>query len=229
MMAQIYNRDCYVYRHVRLDKNEPFYIGIGAKSKHYNSVNSEYSRAYNRICRNEHWKNIVSKTEYEVEILIDNVFWSEACEKEKEFIKLYGRSDKGVGPLANWTDGGDGGYGVIASKETREKKSIISKIRGISKETREKMAEKLRGRPQPEWQRKILSEAAKGKYMPWAFRPILQYSMDGIFINEFVKITDAAKELNLHRSNIIKALKGKRNHTGGFIFKYKYDKRGLNQ
>jgi hypothetical protein len=31
----------YLYRHIRLDKNEPFYIGIGS--------DKQYKRAYNKI------------------------------------------------------------------------------------------------------------------------------------------------------------------------------------
>ena len=43
----------YLYRHIRLDKNEPFYIGIGGDDKGY------YERAYHKIShRNKHWKNI---------------------------------------------------------------------------------------------------------------------------------------------------------------------------
>ena len=49
----------YVYRHIRLDKNEPFYIGIGAHLK----------RAYEKTKRNKFWYNVVAKTEYNVEIL----------------------------------------------------------------------------------------------------------------------------------------------------------------
>ena len=40
-----------VYRHIRLDKNVPFYIGIG------DSIN----RAYNKINRTKIWKNIAKK------------------------------------------------------------------------------------------------------------------------------------------------------------------------
>jgi hypothetical protein len=52
----------YLYRHIRLDKNEPFYIGIG-----YN-INKKYKRAHEVINRNQYWKNITSKTQYKVEI-----------------------------------------------------------------------------------------------------------------------------------------------------------------
>jgi hypothetical protein len=92
----------YVYRHIRLDKNEPFYIGI-AKDEFKNC-----ERAYSKYYRNKYWHNIVNKNQYEVKIILDNLTWEEACEKEIEFIKLYGRADLKTGSLVNMTDGGDG-------------------------------------------------------------------------------------------------------------------------
>ena len=62
----------YVYRHIRLDKNEPFYIGIGKTEK----------RAYEKIKRNQFWQNVIAKTDYDVEILFDNLSWEDAGEKE---------------------------------------------------------------------------------------------------------------------------------------------------
>lgn len=92
----------YVYRHIRLDKNEPFYIGI-AKDEFKNC-----ERARSKYYRNKYWHNIVNKTPYEVEIMLENLSWEEACEKEIEFIKLHGRVDLKTGSLVNMTDGGDG-------------------------------------------------------------------------------------------------------------------------
>ena len=75
----------YLYRHIRLDKNTPFYIGIGSDLK--------YNRANSIKDRNIFWKRIANKTQYRVEIMLDDLSWEEACEKEKEFIKIYGRGD----------------------------------------------------------------------------------------------------------------------------------------
>ena len=63
----------YLYRHIRLDKNEPFYIGVGTKGdyKHTKTI-SEYKRAYSKGKRNTFWNNIVNKTGYEVEILLES-------------------------------------------------------------------------------------------------------------------------------------------------------------
>ena len=55
----------YVYRHIRLDKNEPFYIGIG--------TDNNYKRAYSKNSRNIFWERVVKKTNYDVEIIMDNL------------------------------------------------------------------------------------------------------------------------------------------------------------
>jgi hypothetical protein len=56
----------YLYRHIRLDKNEPFYIGISADNDNY-----KYKMAYYKHKRSNFWKRIVAKTDYEVEIFLE--------------------------------------------------------------------------------------------------------------------------------------------------------------
>ena len=152
----------YIYRHIRLDKNEPFYIGIGS--------DDSYRRAYSKKNRNKHWKNITALTEYEVEVVIDNVTWEEACKKEREFIQLYGRKDQCKGPLCNYTDGGEGVLGLMVSQEAREKmrKAQTGKIQS-PKQIAKRVA-KLSGAGNPWYGKKFseeyrqkLSAAKKGK------------------------------------------------------------------
>lgn len=111
----------YVYRHIRLDKNEPFYIGISAEE------GDKYTRAYTKKERNNLWYKIVAKTDYAVEIILDEISLENAYEKEKEFIKLYGRIDLNIGTMSNLTDGGE--LFVNLSPETKkrmvEKMSIV--------------------------------------------------------------------------------------------------------
>ena len=125
----------YVYRHIRIDKNEPFYIGIGK--------DDTYKRAYqsSKTKRSDFWHNIASRG-YEVEILMDNLTWEQACEKEKEFISIYGRKDLGQGSLVNLTNGGDGAIEI--SKESIE--SIRKKLTGLkqSEYTKNKRKETLK-------------------------------------------------------------------------------------
>ena len=118
----------YLYRHIRLDKNEPFYIGIGTKRR-FSEVNSTYERAFSKKGRNKIWKDIVFKTDYAVQILFESSSYDFIKEKEKEFIKIYGRKNLNKGSLSNLTDGGEGVLNAVISDETRLKISLSSKGR----------------------------------------------------------------------------------------------------
>lgn len=104
----------YVYKHIRLDNNQIFYIGISNNIKNY-------YRASLRAKRNKFWKNIVEKTEYKIEIIYDNLTLEEAKEKEKVLIKFYGRRDLKLGTLCNLTNGGDGCESYICTQEIKDK------------------------------------------------------------------------------------------------------------
>jgi hypothetical protein len=110
-----------IYKHIRPDTNDVFYVGIGKK----------LNRAYNIYNRNKNWKNIVNKNKgvFLVEILYSNITWEEACQKEKEYIKKYGRSDLGLGTLCNLTDGGEGIMNLKHSLKTKIKISVATKNR----------------------------------------------------------------------------------------------------
>lgn len=110
-----------VYAHIRPDTDTIFYIGIGKKN----------SRAYSKCGRNTYWKNIVKKCNnvFKVNILHDNLTWEEACNKEKEYIKQYGRVDNCTGTLCNLTDGGEGILNLQHTDEAKLKISIAAKKR----------------------------------------------------------------------------------------------------
>ena len=115
------NITSYLYRHIRLDKNEPFYIGVSSKiNKKGNGFEEIYRRAFIKNKRNNIWKSIVAKTDYEVEILMESDDYEFIKQKEIEFISLYGRIDLSTGTLANMTDGGEGTTGKTHSKEQRK-------------------------------------------------------------------------------------------------------------
>lgn len=99
-----------VYKHIRKDTEEIFYIGIGKTEK----------RAYSKLCRSMFWKRIVEKTEYEVVILKSDITWEEAQKLETELITKYGRRDLGLGTLVNLTNGGQGTIGRVFNKDKIE-------------------------------------------------------------------------------------------------------------
>lgn len=118
----------YLYRHIRLDTGVPFYIGIGKKNeKIIQGWKTEYRRAYTSSKRSFMWKNVVSKHGYKVEIVYEANTEFEIKEKEKEFIKLYGRLDKKNGTLVNYTNGADGR--LEATKESLKRNIEILKNR----------------------------------------------------------------------------------------------------
>lgn len=223
----------YLYRHIRLDKNEPFYIGIATHLK----------RAYEKNGRrNPIWKSIISKTDYDIEILFDNLTRDEALKKEIEFIKLYGRIDKKTGTLANLTDGGEEFNGIWnkGKKRTEEQKQKLRDIaktkKKRSKDSYLKSAEKLRGRPKTEEHKRKLSEHFKGKSNgPWSqsqrdknFKywynkelPISQYTKDNIFIKNWKNRIQASIELNIRKDKIRESLRNNR-VINDFIFKNGY-------
>jgi len=110
-----------VYKHIRLDSNEIFYIGIGLDAK----------RAYSKQNRNNYWKNIVNKTDYIVEIIDNNLSWEDACKQEIKLIKYYGRIDLNEGTLVNMTDGGEGNLNLSNEANILKGKKISRLKKGV--------------------------------------------------------------------------------------------------
>lgn len=130
----------YVYRHIRLDKNEPFYIGISLGN------DPSYKRAYFKRKRNIIWNRIVNKSDYRVEIIFEDDCQEVIKEKEKEFIALYGRIDKGLGTLCNMTDGGDGTIGREVEDHVREAVRNASRNRPTSQKQKQVVGDRYRGK-----------------------------------------------------------------------------------
>jgi hypothetical protein len=211
----------YVYRHIRLDKNEPFYIGIGCKKN--------YERAYQikPERRNNLWCKIFSKTTIKIEIILDNLTKSQASEKEKEFIRLYGRKDLNTGTLCNMTDGGDGIWNCIRSEETKEKlrqqkigdkNPMFGKIQ--SDITKLKKSIKLKGQKRTDEtkKRQSLSSINSGQA-----KSVDVYKFEtNEYIGRFYAISEACRILDIYNLNGKASMvaKGKRKQTGGYIFKY---------
>lgn len=245
-MTDIYIDMAYVYRHIRLDKNVPFYIGIGADEE------GEYERAFYKYKRNKHWMNVINKTEYEVDILIEGLLWEEACLKEKEFIKLYGRRDIGTGTLVNMTNGGDGTSGRVlpydSYRKMRERLSIpvarydksgkfidffnsgieAGKILNIDHRLINSCinrVEKCKSAGGFMWRKYYgskedilpLKHEIKGK-------SIRAYDKKGKFIGIFGNAVIAARELGIKNyKGIVCVLKGKMYRYHGYIFNYNLD------
>ena len=148
----------YLYRHIRLDTNEVFYIGISRHGKR-----CKYKRAAQKDKRNPIWKNIVAKTAFRYEILLESDNIGVIKAKEIELIAYYGKIKDCTGSLANITDGGEGTFGYKPSKEVLMKHSTRMKGKKHSEETKRKMSKAQLGKIVPEEVGKKISASKKGK------------------------------------------------------------------
>lgn len=200
----------YLYRHIRLDTNQPFYIGIGTKqeNKYKNSFEKTYHRAVSKKNRNDFWKNVVNKTGYKVQILMESDNYKFLENKEKEFIKLYGRVDIKTGLLVNFTEGGSGVLSI--SDETKDK--IRNKLLGHkdSDEIREKKS-RLNVKF---W----LGKVGKDFFMS---KEVLQFDLQGNFIQEFENAVDVKRKLGFDTANIYRCCQGKRKTCKKYVWKFK--------
>ena len=142
-----------------------------------------------------------------------------------------------------WLDNANCSYNI-------SKTAIANKGRVISEETREKMRQAHLGVKHSEWRRKQKSEYQKGRgigrkyseeskkkmsethkklysdgYKHPMMKKILQYDFNGNFIKEWDSTNNAANTLNIQRTGITSCLKKRNKSAGGFIWKYKIDKK----
>jgi len=217
-----------------LDKNEPFYVGISQKRKNakFNSIKSEYERAFVVSPRNPIWKNIEKKTLIVVEIVFETNDYNLLLQKEIEFIKLYGRIDINTGCLANFTDGGEGIVG--ASEET--KKKISEKLAGIKRSTETKNLIRQKRKlqimiPRSEECRKSIGKANSGKNNGMygkcgnenpKSKEVFQYSLQGDFIKKWANAREIDKELGIDYKLVSDQCVHKRKFCREFIFRYEF-------
>lgn len=138
------DRPFYVYVHKYASgskEGQVFYVGKGVGD-----------RAFIKKGRNQHWKNVVAKYGYTIEIVFRTT--NDVCARsiERGLISLYG-----FPTLTNMTNGGEGWHGRTISQSTRDK---------ISKSLRDGGNHVgMLGRSQSEKQKNSVSAANKGRFL----------------------------------------------------------------
>ena len=162
----------YVYKHIRKDNNQPFYIGVGGLLSFDNYKRALCNNWVGLRNRSQYWYNVVNKCGFEVEIVLDNCTVEKAFSKEIELISFYGRSDIHTGILVNHTSGGEGNHNLPKESRKRmaywtgktkseETKALLKKIQ---EERRQYLKEK--GIKMPSKQR-INKKKSIVKRIPW--------------------------------------------------------------
>ena len=217
----------YVYRHIRLDKNEPFYIGIGS--------DKSYRRAFEKKRRSGIWNKIICKTSYDVEILIDNLSWEQACSKEKEFILLYGRKDLNSGTLVNLTDGGEGALNrkYKTSEETKLKLSKAHIGKKVTDDIKLKMSITRKGKKFSDSHIESLKKSAKNRdykeqgrkcankiLQSMNVKPFLLYR-NGELVGEFINRTECRSKIGISKTMFFYIIKDENKSCKGYQIKKK--------
>lgn len=115
---------------------EPFYIGKGKGKRLYVHLNQDKYNLH-KLNKIKGIKRDLG-TNPIIEIFENNLTEEEAFEKEKLLIKIIGRKDQTLGPLVNYTDGGDGASNPNA-------------------ETRKKISERMKGSNNPNYNGKTMT------------------------------------------------------------------------
>ena len=224
----------YLYRHVRLDTDDVFYVGIShyKKGKFYSSDKNRYNRAHRKHrSRSDFWCKLVNSIDenYLVEIVYECDSEEVIKEKEKEFISLYGRRDLNEGTLVNFTDGGDGTFGLTISDETKELLREINTGNVHSEETKLKISKAhkknpyWKGRNHTDETKKKISEnsASKGKCYAESYsaKEVVQFcGVHGDYMKSYASMREAVEETDIPYSQISSCANNSRNITGGYIF-----------
>jgi hypothetical protein len=170
----------YIYLHIKESNGSPFYIGKGCGLR-------------SSICknRNNHWKNIVEKHVYDTIILQENLNETDAFYLEKYWIKRIGRNDLNLGPLVNFTDGGEGSSGRSMNENTRK---ILKNVNT--------------GRSTSDKQKKIVGNRYKNKFGALHNRSKKVFCVETGDV--FGSMSEAGRILNISISSVSWSVKNKK-------------------
>lgn len=204
----------YLYRHIRLDKNEPFYVGIGSicsKFLYSKSEKERYKRAYKVLGRSLHWKHIAEQSAYEVDIILESDNENYIKQKEKEFISLYGRNDLNKGCLCNFTDEGEGTFGRKCSENTKKIMSSSAKSRVERLNNKEELIKRV----SKYWDGSLRQGENSTNH-----RKIIQVDTLGHLVAEYISVKEASIKTKTSISKITDVARGRKDSCKGFVWKY---------
>jgi group I intron endonuclease len=225
-----------IYKLIDPLTNEIRYIGLTFNDlkQRLRSHCSEKSRSHK-----SNWiRKIISQGHRPIiEVVEEDISsYDECCEKEIYYIEKY---LSGGHPLTNMATGGNKNKKM--SEETRRKMSDSQKRRNethkrvLSEETKKLLSKKAKEKFEREEEREKLRIANKrfeeSKTIEQKLQDILiqdckkvfQYDKEMNLIREYPSVRNAAKETDIHRSNIMKSANKKCPTAGGFVWRYEGD------
>lgn len=161
------------------------------------------------------WNNIFKlNPDYKVKIVFESNDLAFIKRKEIRLIKLIGRRNLKLGSLVNFTNGGDGVFGLIFTKEHRDK---ISKTKKFRPKTLKQIEAHKRM-----FGRKIKhSDSWKENNSKVRRKSILQFTLEDVFIKEWKGAIEVQEILGFSRKNISSCLRNKSKTAYGYKWKFK--------
>jgi hypothetical protein len=199
----------YVYQHLRLDNNIPFYIGKGCKD-----------RAFRTKRNNKGWNNIVNKVGFKVEIIKYFKDENQAIKYEHELINNY--RTQGI-ELVNQTLYSSGGtkWSYTDEVKAKQSKGQMGTKRPKTQEWCDKISKANKGRSIT-WASKI-GDALRGKSKNHLshHKIVLQYDIQDNLIKQYQSAQEAGRYLGKSGNSIADCASGRQKTAYGFKWKYK--------
>lgn len=238
----------YVYKHT--SPSGKIYIGITSKSdpsERWKPNGNGYwkNKHFQNAIKKYGWDN------FEHEILFQGLSMEEACEKEIELIALYDSANpqkgyngslggeanipseetrKKMSEIAKERLKDKHNHPFFGKHHTEESKKKMSEYQSNrSEETRQKISQSAKERyknPEnhPMYGKHISEEQIellRNGLIKKESLPVLQYDLNGNFVNEYINSAEASKVVGVHKSSIQKCCAGIQCTSAGFIWKYK--------
>lgn len=202
-----------VYKHTC--PNGKCYIGItkqNLKNRFHNGHGYD-TQLFGRAIQKYGWENITH------EILHEGLTLEDAYKLEKESISKFKANNKEYG--YNCDNGGAGAEGHVVSEEVRKKQRETAKRLWSDPEKRAILEQHLRELAAQNTGRARPREAIE-RTISHTSKPVSQFDLDGVFIQDFPSAMSAARSLGKAcNSSIIACCKGKLHTAHGYKWQYK--------
>lgn len=199
-----------------------FYIGITSKSLDDRLKGHLREPLYRGATRKNNWiRNTISnKGRIRIKLLNDNLNINEATTLEKEYIKMF--NNLGFS-LTNSTEGGE-----VFNYNHNTPESIYKRTRhAVGKQ----YSKGFKHTPEHKERMRILNTGKKmspeaiEKTIEGKRKKVVQLSLTGEYINTYISLSEAGRQVKTSKDNIICCCKGTR-HTAG-KFKWRYEENYL--
>lgn len=216
--------------------NHKKYVGVTCRDPRIRWANGKgYHKPAKQGKADSHFAHAIQKygwDGFEHIIVAEGLTKAQAAKKEKELIAYYETCNPEKG--YNVTLGGDGTSGAHHSETTRKKLSDIAKKRIAetdvvnfkgqhhTEDTRERLRELISGRYDGEnnpFAGKHHSEETKRTIARNNSQPVNQYSMQGVFIQQYRSATEASVATGISITSISYATTGNTRFAGDYLWK----------